>query len=166
MAQSPSSSNPPKVAVHLLDSALGRTMRSWQFTAIQTISIGRAEERHVQIDDPYVSRSHAELRYENGRWTLVSLGRSGVVLQGKPIAEAPIESETTFRLGPDGPTLRFDPAAERSDNRMTMMFDSTVVQNVFAVDQHKVEREVSDITEGNYFKELQKRAEQLRRNRK
>ncbi len=109
MPDSPDSSL--HVAIQLLDSALGRPVRSWQFDGKAMISIGRADDRDVQISDPYVSRTHAELRFKSGCWTLASLGRYGVLIQGKTITEVPIEKETTFRLGSEGPTLRFDPAA-------------------------------------------------------
>jgi pSer/pThr/pTyr-binding forkhead associated (FHA) protein len=153
------------VAVQLLDSALGRPMRSWQFTDKELISIGRAGDSHVQVDDPYVSRTHAELRWQNTSWILVSLGRYGVTVQGHAITELPIQKEITFRLGPEGPTMRFDPAAARNDNRMTMMFDSTLVENAFELDRKKLERDVNDIEQANYFKELQRRAKELRKNR-
>ncbi len=151
------------VAIQLLDSALGRPMRSWQFDGKQLISIGRADDQDVQISDPYVSRTHAELRWQNDGWTLVSLGRYGVMVQGQAVTELPIEKEITFRLGSEGPTLRFDPAAARSDNRMTMMFDSTLVQNVFELDKSKIERDVGEITEASYFQQLQKRAAAIAR---
>ncbi len=48
---------------------------------------------------------------------------------------------------------------------MTMMFDSTLVPNMFELDQSKVEREVGEISEAGYFQELQKRAEHLRKQR-
>ena len=102
---------------------------------------------------------------QNGDWTLVSLGRYGVIVQGQEITELPIQNETTFRLGSEGPTLRFDPAAARNDNRMTMMFDSTLVSNMFELDKSKVERDVGEISEAGYFQQLQRRAQQLREQR-
>jgi pSer/pThr/pTyr-binding forkhead associated (FHA) protein len=159
------SEKPIHVAVQLLDSALGRPVRSWQFDGKRLISIGRAEDRDVQISDPYVSRNHAELRHHDGKWSLVSLGRYGVMVQGQTVTEIAIEKETVFRLGSEGPTLRFDPAPVRSDNRMTMMFDSTLVQNVFELDKSKIERDVGDIAKADYFQDLQKRAQQLRKQR-
>jgi pSer/pThr/pTyr-binding forkhead associated (FHA) protein len=158
------------VAVQLLDSALGRPMRSWQFDNKAVISIGRAEDRDVQISDPYVSRTHAELRWESRpgcepAWILVSLGRYGVMVEGHMITELPIHKEITFRLGSEGPTLRFNPKAAKNDNRMTMMFDSTLVENKFELDRKKIESDVSDIEQADYFKELQRRAKQLRKNR-
>ncbi|HTQ39774.1 MAG TPA: FHA domain-containing protein [Pirellulales bacterium] len=152
-------------AIHLMDSALGRPIRSWQFSGQPLISIGRADDRDVQISDPYVSRNHAELRNQCGQWSLVSLGRHGVIVQGETIAEIPIQGETTFRLGSSGPTLRFDPRAPHADNRMTMMFDSTVGENMFELDHSKLQREVAEIADGDYFLELQRRAQQLRQQR-
>ncbi len=46
---------------------------------------------------------------------------------------------------------------------MTMMFDSTIVEDLFALDESKVQRDVSEISQGDYFQELQKRARQLRK---
>ena len=161
------------VAVHLMDSALGRPIRTWNFTSKQLITIGRADECDVQISDPYVSRNHAELRAAGGNWSLVSLGRHGVLIQGETITEIPLTAETIFRLGSSGPTLRFDltaPASESpaapSDNRMTMMFDATLVENLFELDHSKLDREVSEIADADYFQQLQERAKQLREQRK
>jgi pSer/pThr/pTyr-binding forkhead associated (FHA) protein len=162
----------PAVAVHLLDSALGRTMRSWRFEGKTLITIGRADEAHVQVSDPYVSRTHAELRHQDGRWTLVSLGRYGVIVQGQQVTELPINADTTFQLGSSGPSLRFELAAgtannriTETDNRMTMMLDSTLAENMFELDQNKLNEEVGEISVGSYFQELQKRAKQLRKQR-
>ncbi len=99
----------PYVALHLLDSSTGRQVRTWQFDGKPLITIGRAPEQHVQIDDPYVSRSHAELRFDRGQWSLVSLGRYGVQVEGQAITEIPVQGQLTFRLGASGPTLRFNP---------------------------------------------------------
>jgi pSer/pThr/pTyr-binding forkhead associated (FHA) protein len=140
-------------------------MRSWGFSGKALITVGRSDESDVQISDPYVSRAHAELRHQDGKWLLVSLGRYGVMVKGETITELAIEGETTFRLGAGGPTLRFDPRAANRDNRMTMMFDSTVGQNLFELDHSKLERDVGEIADGDYFQELQKRAKQLRKQR-
>jgi pSer/pThr/pTyr-binding forkhead associated (FHA) protein len=160
------------VAVHLLDSALGRTMRSWRFEGKTLITIGRADDCHVQVSDPYVSRIHAELRHEDGCWSLVSRGRYGVMVQGQQISELPVTADTTFQLGASGPSLRFELAAAttnnritETDNRMTMMLDSTLAENVFELDQNKLDQEVGEILTGSYFQELQKRAQQLRKQR-
>jgi pSer/pThr/pTyr-binding forkhead associated (FHA) protein len=171
MVQSPNASD-HAVAVHLLDSALGRTMRSWRFEGKTLITIGRADESLVQVSDPYVSRNHAELRHQDGRWSLVSRGRYGVMVQGQPVTELPITADTTFQLGASGPSLRFELKAAttnsritETDNRMTMMLDSTLAENMFDLDQGKLNEEVGEISTGLYFQELQKRAKQLRKQR-
>jgi len=161
-------------ALHLLDSSLGRPIRTWRFTDKELITIGRADECDVQISDPYVSRSHAELRVADGGWLLVSLGRHGVQVQGSAITDLAINGETIFRLGSFGPSLRFSPveplvespSIRQTDNRMTMMFDSTLMENIFELDQNKLDREVSEIADADYFQQLQRRAQQLREQRK
>jgi hypothetical protein len=167
MAESSNSSDSSATsAIHLLDSAIGRPIRSWQFTGKQLISIGRADECDVQISDPFVSRNHAELRAQADGWTLVSLGRHGVIVQGETVTEFPITGEAIFRLGSGGPTLRFNPVASSNDNRTTMMFDGTAVEDIFELDHIKVDREVSEIADADYFQQLQERAKQLRQQRK
>ena len=66
---------------------------------------------------PMVSRKHAELRYQDGRWTLVDLGSSyGVYLNGQKISSPqPLQAGSTIQFGTDGPVLRvtrIDAAAE------------------------------------------------------
>ena len=41
------------------------------------IRIGRGEENDLVLDSVYVSRTHAELRYEAGVYTVVDLGSTG-----------------------------------------------------------------------------------------
>jgi hypothetical protein len=51
--------------------------------------IGRAVEADIRIDDPGVSRRHAELRYADGEVELVDLGSTnGVVVNGIPTSRA------------------------------------------------------------------------------
>jgi pSer/pThr/pTyr-binding forkhead associated (FHA) protein len=165
MSESSTSETAPKVAVHLQDTSLGRPIQSWRFEGKSLITIGRGEERDVQISDPYVSRLHAELRYANGCWLLVSLGRSGVQVHGHAIQEFAVRGDTTFRLGSDGPTLSFHPAVAGSDHRATMMFDATMNENLFDLDRSKLDRDVSDVTGEGFFQELQKRVKKLREER-
>ena len=43
----------------------------------QVIKIGRLEDNDLIIDDPRVSRNHAELRYHEGHYVIVDLGSTG-----------------------------------------------------------------------------------------
>ena len=59
-----------------------------------------------------------------------------------------------------------NPAIRQTDNRMTMMFDATLMENMFELDQNKLQREVEEIADADYFQQLQRRAQQLREQRK
>src|SRR5262245_32373650 len=108
MASTGSGSAPSEeVVVQLLDAALGRPVKTWKFGARPSISIGRLPECDVEISDAYVSRLHAELKCNQGQWTLVAHGRSGVLVANRPITEWPVNADATFQLGSSGPVLRF-----------------------------------------------------------
>jgi len=44
------------------------------FRLLEEVTIGRAREATIVIEDPEVSRSHAKIRYENGSFVLYDLG--------------------------------------------------------------------------------------------
>src|SRR5262245_12420223 len=115
---------PPPVAVHLLDSVMGRPVQSWHFESKACVSIGRGDTQDVNLTDPYVSRTHAEIRFQNGAWILFSRGRNGVVVSNQMITEYAVEGEVNFRLGPNGPSLRFQPTVAAPDAPATLSFDS------------------------------------------
>lgn len=51
--------------------------------------IGRAAESDLKIDDPGVSRRHAELRWSQGDVELIDLGSTnGITVNGTPAARA------------------------------------------------------------------------------
>ena len=76
------------------------------------INIGRALDNHLVIDDPRVSRSHAQLRAVDGHFVLFDLNSTrGTFVNGKRITQAILYSDDTISLG--GVTLTFnqqDPA--------------------------------------------------------
>jgi hypothetical protein len=154
-----------EVLVQLLDAALGRPVKSWRFHDRTTISIGRSPDCDVEIYDPYVSRLHAELRCQGGRWTLVARGQHGVVVQHQKITELPVESEVSFCLGATGPMLRFALESEEVLNTRTVCFDDVEPPD-FVLDQSKVGLEVSQIVEDDFFLKLQSQAKALRAGRR
>jgi hypothetical protein len=127
------------------------------------ITLGRADDQDIEISDPYVSRNHAEFHFQDGRWVLHSKGRNGVLVSGEVVGQLVLEGDITFRLGPNGPSLRFEmggaPASPAGKN--TLCFD-TLPAMFFGIDQRKVEREVEEIAEGAYFRTLQEKAAGLR----
>lgn len=152
------------VAVHLLDPTFDRPVKSWRFADKNIITVGRSDDRDVEISDPYVSRNHAELHFREGQWFLVSRGRNGVIVKNQAIDEVVVTEDVNFRLGPNGPALRFQISSVDHENSRTLCFDTLPV-NFFGIDRRKVQREVEEITDGDYFQTLQERAESLRRQR-
>jgi hypothetical protein len=163
MRESPATSAPP-VAVHLLDPTFERPLKSWRFVQQGVITIGRSDDRDIEISDPYVSRNHAELHYLDNRWVLVAKGRNGVLVHEQAVEQYEAPGDVTFRLGPQGPALRFEISGAAPENSHTLCFDTLPV-NFFGVDRHKVEREVEEIAEGDYFRTLHDKAAGLRRRR-
>jgi ABC transport system ATP-binding/permease protein len=74
-------------------------------TAVHTIehlavTIGRAPENNVILDDLLVSRRHAELRRSGDRWTLTDLGSSnGTYVNGTRITSAVIGPDDVVAIG-------------------------------------------------------------------
>ena len=101
------------VTLLLLDSAQGHPIQSWRFSDHSEITIGREPGNNVVIADPHVSRIHARLVAFEGAWTLISMGRHGTLVNDRLIAELELRSQTIFRLGPNGPSLRFETGANR-----------------------------------------------------
>jgi len=152
------------VILQLLDSAHGRAVKTWEFENCTQIAIGRGADCQVEISDPYVSRNHAELRWIDGSWVLIGLGRHGVLVENELITERPISQEKLFRLGPDGPALRFQPAGAVQKNLQTLQFDATQIQ-IFQLDEQKLQQAVREIESSDYFQKLREQARRLRQKR-
>lgn len=159
------------VVVQLFDTVLDRSIKSWNFPDSKQINIGRGEDCDVEIPDPYVSRRHARIDRRGDKWVIVSLGRNGVILEGSVITEKELPAESTFRLGPSGPTLRFRATSEprgapagSGDILATICFD-TMSMPIFELDKEKLTEDVGAIAEGDYFQTLQQKAKLLRQKR-
>lgn len=64
------------------------------------VTVGRAADRNVVLDDPGVSRHHAELRQEGPTWRIVDVGSSnGVVVNGERTGSATLRDGDLLRLG-------------------------------------------------------------------
>jgi Protein of unknown function (DUF3662)/Inner membrane component of T3SS, cytoplasmic domain len=62
--------------------------------------IGRAAEADLRLNDPGVSRKHAEIRLENGQFTLVDIGSTnGVRLNNAPVARHQLAPGDRIELG-------------------------------------------------------------------
>ncbi len=69
--------------------------------------IGRRDDADVCIKDEFVSRFHAEVILESGKWWIRDLSSSnGIFVDGQQVQSAPIESSLVVRFGVEGPTIR------------------------------------------------------------
>jgi hypothetical protein len=74
------------------------------------ISIGRSLDNDIVLEEPGVSRLHAQLRRRYGQYVLYDLGsRSGTSVNGRPVREAPLEHGDVLALG--GAEIRFEALA-------------------------------------------------------
>jgi hypothetical protein len=62
--------------------------------------IGRSKDADIQVNDPNVSRRHAEVRQEGATYWLVDLdSTNGVEVKGKRVKRLKLEDGTTFTVG-------------------------------------------------------------------
>ncbi|NOZ27551.1 MAG: FHA domain-containing protein [Chloroflexi bacterium] len=76
--------------------------------------IGRAPDNDIVLQDPFASRRHAEILWEDGRYRVRDLGsKNGVFLDGQRVQEAWLDDGCVLQLADI--QLRFhDPAATRT----------------------------------------------------
>ena len=64
------------------------------------ISIGRASDNDVIVDDPEVSRHHCQLKLQHGAYSLADLGsRNGSWINGQPVSEVALGPGDLIRIG-------------------------------------------------------------------
>ena len=62
--------------------------------------LGRSREADITIEDPNVSRRHAEIRPENGAWWIVDLGSTnGVEVNGEKVDRVQLNNEDRVIIG-------------------------------------------------------------------
>jgi anti-anti-sigma factor len=78
--------------------------------------IGRRSDSDILIDDPSVSRRHAQILYRDGRYYLVDLGSSnGTTLNGRPVTRpAPLAEGDVLQLGGTRLTFTLRPQPARA----------------------------------------------------
>jgi hypothetical protein len=74
----------------------GRTMRVDK----RRVVLGRSRECDIQVEDPNVSRRHAELRQEGSSYWIVDLeSTNGIEVNGRRVKRAKLEDGDTFTVG-------------------------------------------------------------------
>jgi eukaryotic-like serine/threonine-protein kinase len=82
-------------------------MQTWKFPSEPIIRIGRASDNNVILYSSVVSRHHAELRFHDFGWEVVSLGTNGTYLEDQRIDAAPLVDGAIIRIASSGPKLQF-----------------------------------------------------------
>ena len=64
------------------------------------VVLGRSREADVVLDDPNVSRRHAEMRRDGERWSIADLGSTnGVKVNGRRVERAELDPGDEIVLG-------------------------------------------------------------------
>ena len=80
-----------------------------EFRFEQPFRIGRADDVEVCIQDQFVSRNHARVVFEDGKWWVRDLGSAnGLFVDGQRVEAAHIEQNLILRLGIEGPFVSFE----------------------------------------------------------
>src|SRR5262249_27639194 len=96
--QTPRSSVAPRLTVRAPD---GRTFRM-----VRAFVIGRELTCEVRIEDGRVSRTHAAVSFEDGRWVVRDRqSGNGVFVDGRRVDSALVDGALTISLGADGPRI-------------------------------------------------------------
>lgn len=80
---------------------------------VNNFTIGRDVDCDVCLDDEMVSRRHARVFMQNGRWHVQDLGsRNGTRLDGELVDQAQLPESASLVLYPNGPVLALHTSAE------------------------------------------------------
>jgi hypothetical protein len=73
------------------------------------VLLGRSRECDIMVNDPNVSRRHAELRSDGGRWSVVDLGSTnGIKVNGRRVEQRELSDGDKLTLGVTDLTFELD----------------------------------------------------------
>jgi hypothetical protein len=86
----------------------------------RSFRMGRDESCEIHLDDPMISRRHAEISHGEGLWWIQDLGsRNGTTLDGRSVSRVPLPSVCEVKLYEAAPTLRIEVKASRNAQTVT-----------------------------------------------
>jgi hypothetical protein len=86
----------------------------------RSFRIGRDDSCEIHLDDPMISRRHAEVSHSEGLWWIQDLGsRNGTTLDGKLVTRVPLPPTCEVKLYDAAPVLRFEVKAARNAQTIT-----------------------------------------------
>lgn len=101
---------PQKISITLKDIEPNQctSIIHWCFDAKSVISIGRASDNDIIVQNPVVSRHHLKLRQVDDRWQLISLGLNGTYIEKQQVNQMVLECGTVINLARRGPRIQID----------------------------------------------------------
>jgi RsiW-degrading membrane proteinase PrsW (M82 family) len=87
--------------------------RLFTFAPGTTVRIGRSADNNVVINDPTVSRQHAQLSWGPNGWVWQNAGQAPTFLSGQPVAQFGVSQPVEVYLAsPTGPAVRLASAVQ------------------------------------------------------
>ena len=84
--------------------------RSYTFQPGQTVYVGRLSDNSIVVNDPTVSRRHAQLTWGPVGWLFENLGQARTFQNGQDIKQVIVRQPTELSLAsPQGPVLHLEP---------------------------------------------------------
>ncbi|MBL7977480.1 MAG: FHA domain-containing protein [Bacteroidetes Order II. Incertae sedis bacterium] len=95
------------IRVSILKGPISGDKDAFQFS--QTFNIGRDATCQIHLPSPLVSRTHADVSFENGQWVLYDRNSTnGIWVNGARIARVVLDTTKEVEFGRNGPLLRFE----------------------------------------------------------
>jgi serine/threonine-protein kinase len=152
----------PDLVIYLIDPEHGYPLQFWSFEGEDLIRIGRSSDNEVVISHPYVSRAHVFLEFDGHAWNASSISQQGIYWNSSKFMQLRLLPGISFRLGPHGPQLQVGETEGETSTIETTQVARSEEFPILALDRERLRREVSEITEGDYFQRLQANARKLR----
>lgn len=94
--------------------------RQYRFQPGATVRIGRSSDNDIIINDPTVSRRHAQLSWEASGWVWQNAGQAPTFVAGQPAARFGVSQPVDVTLAaPQGPVLRLESAPAQAQPMRT-----------------------------------------------
>ncbi|HEX9032295.1 MAG TPA: PrsW family glutamic-type intramembrane protease, partial [Streptosporangiaceae bacterium] len=104
--------NDPERAAEMSDLHVTVNGRLYTFAPGVTVRIGRSSDNDIVVNDPTVSRRHAQLSFGANDWTWQNAGQAPTFLNGQPVVQFAVGQVTEVCLAsPQGPALRLQSVA-------------------------------------------------------
>ena len=76
------------------------SIRRSVYPLVGRTTIGRGADNSIALSDPMISREHARIGFDDGRWWIEDAGSTnGISIDGNRVQKAALDSATTYHIG-------------------------------------------------------------------